>query len=129
MNMSIARAGRPSTRTLAVIGAAATTVALLAGCASGNTAGSASSDGPSAEQTAASSEVQVIDQTNLLLVSAQETLEARGLVVQVADASGQGRTIDDPTQWVVVTQDPKSGSAEKGDEVTLTVRMTTDPIG
>jgi hypothetical protein len=73
--------------------------------------------------------VQVIDQTNLLLVSAQETLEARGLVVQVADASGQGRTIDDPTQWVVVTQDPKSGSAEKGDEVTLTVRMTTDPIG
>lgn len=129
MNMSIARAGRPSTRTLAVIGAAATTVALLAGCASGNTAGSASSDEPSAEQTAASTEVQVIDQTNLLLVSAQETLEARGLVVQVADASGQGRTIDDPSQWVVVTQDPKSGSAEKGDEVTLTVRMTTDPIG
>ncbi|GIG37605.1 PASTA domain-containing protein [Cellulomonas pakistanensis] len=128
MNMSIARAGRRTTRTLSVAAAAVATVSLLAACASaeGTSAGSASDDTTTA---AAAEDVQVIDQTNLLLQTAQETLEARGLEVQVADASGQGRAIDDPTQWVVVTQDPISGSVEKGTEVTLTVRMTTDPVG
>lgn len=128
MNTSIAR--RRTTRTLSVAAAAVATVSLLAACASaegGTSAGSASDD----TTTAASEtkEVQVIDQTNLLLATAQETLEARGLEVQVADASGQGRPIDDPTQWVVVTQDPTSGAVEQGTEVTLTVRMTTDPVG
>lgn len=128
MNMSIAR--RRTTRTLSVAAAAVATVSLLAACASaegGTSAGSASDDTTTASSETA--EVQVIDQTNLLLATAQETLEARGLEVQVADASGQGRAIDDPTQWVVVTQDPTSGSVEQGTEVTLTVRMTTDPVG
>lgn len=126
MNMSIAR--RRTTRTLGVAAAAVATVSLLAACASaeGTSAGSASDDTTTA---AAAEDVQVIDQTNLLLQTAQETLEARGLEVQVADASGQGRAIEDPTQWVVVTQDPTSGSVEAGTEVTLTVRMTTDPVG
>ncbi|TKR22652.1 hypothetical protein FA014_15295 [Cellulomonas hominis] len=130
MNTSIARAGRRTTRTLSVAAAAVATVSLLAACASaegGTSAGSASDDTTTA--SAEAKEVQVIDQTNLLLTTAQETLEARGLEVQVADASGQGRAIDDPTQWVVVTQDPTSGSVEAGTEVTLTVRMTTDPVG
>ena len=130
MNMSIARAGRRPTRTLSVAAAAVATVSLLAACASseGSTsAGSASDDTTTA--SAEATEVQVIDQTNLLRATAQETLEARGLEVQAADASGQGRPIDDPTQWVVVTQDPTSGSVERGTEVTLTVRMTTDPVG
>jgi maltose-binding protein MalE len=130
MNTSIARAGRRTTRTLSVAAAAVATVSLLAACASaegGTSAGSASDDTTTA--SAEAKEVQVIDQTNLLLATAQETLEARGLEVQVADASGQGRAIDDPTQWVVVTQDPTSGSVERGTEVTLTVRMTTDPVG
>ncbi|WP_158371879.1 PASTA domain-containing protein [Cellulosimicrobium cellulans] len=130
MNTSIARAGRRTTRTLSVAAAAVATVSLLAACASaegGTSAGSASDDTTTA--SAEAKEVQVIDQTNLLLTTAQETLEARGLEVQVADASGQGRAIDDPTQWVVVTQDPTSGSVEQGTEVTLTVRMTTDPVG
>ncbi|WP_168217049.1 PASTA domain-containing protein [Cellulomonas sp. Y8] len=129
MNMSIARAGRRTTRTLSVAAAAVATVSLLAACASGEgstSAGSASDDTTSAAET---KDVQVIDQTNLLLATAQETLEARGLEVQAADASGQGRPIDDPTQWVVVTQDPTSGTVEAGTEVTLTVRMTTDPVG
>jgi hypothetical protein len=126
MNMSIARAGRPATRILGVAAAAATTVALLAGCASSTDAGSGSS--ASASVSAEPADVVVLDQTNLLLVTAQETLEARGLVVLVADASGQGRTIDDPTQWVVVTQDPISGTVEQGTEVTITARMTTDPV-
>lgn len=128
MNMSIAR--RRTTRTLGVAAAAVATVSLLAACASaegGTSAGSASDDTTTASSE--TTEVQVIDQTNLLLATAQETLEARGLEVQVADASGQGRAIDDPTQWVVVTQDPTSGSVEQGTEVTLTVRMTTDPVG
>jgi hypothetical protein len=126
MNMSIARAGRPATRILGVAAAAVTTVALLAGCASSTDAGSGSS--ASASVSAEPADVVVLDQTNLLLVTAQETLEARGLVVLVADASGQGRTIDDPTQWVVVTQDPISGTVEQGTEVTITARMTTDPV-
>jgi len=131
MNMSIARAGRRTTRTLSVTAAAVATVALLAACASGSggtTAGSASDDTTTTAAGSGSEDVQVIDQTNLLLQTAQETLEARGLEVLVADASGQGRAIDDPTQWVVVTQDPISGSVERGTEVTLTVRMATDPI-
>lgn len=126
MNMSIARAGRPATRILGVAAAAVTTVALLAGCASSTDAGSGSA--ASASVSAEPADVVVLDQTNLLLVTAQETLEARGLVVLVADASGQGRTIDDPTQWVVVTQDPISGTVAQGTEVTITARMTTDPV-
>ncbi|HEY0188988.1 MAG TPA: hypothetical protein VGC67_15955 [Cellulomonas sp.] len=132
MNMSIARAGRPSTRILSVAAAAVTTVVLLAGCSSGSdstTDSSESAASTSAASTGDAQDVQVIDQTNLLLTTAQETLEARGLVVQVADASGQGRTIDDPTEWVVVTQDPISGTVPAGTEVTITARMTTDPIG
>ncbi len=131
MNMSIARAGRPATRTLSVAAAAVATVALLAACSGGSDdASSAASDESSASESATTSdEVQVIDQTNLLLQTAQETLEARGLVVQVADASGQGRAIEDPTQWVVVTQEPLNGTVESGSDVTLTVRMTTDPVG
>lgn len=129
MNMSIARAGRSSTRTLGVAAAAVATVALLAACSGssddGETTDAASESAASTEVTG---EVQVIDQTNLLLATAQETLEARGLEVEVADALGQGRAIDDPTAWVVVTQDPTSGTLEAGDTVTLTVRMTTDPI-
>lgn len=134
MNMSIARVGRRPARTIAVAAAAVATAALLASCASGSN-GDASSTTPggsssaSASSTAgASGDVQVIDQTNLLLVTAQETLEARGLEVLVADASGQGREIEDPTQWVVVTQDPQTGTVEAGTEVTITARMTTDPI-
>ncbi|MFF1528896.1 hypothetical protein [Cellulomonas sp. NPDC058312] len=132
MNMSTARVGRPVTRTLSVAAAAVATVALLAACASGTTAGSSSPSGSlSASDEASASvaaQVTVIDQTNLLLATAQETLEARDLEVLVADASGQGRTIDDPTQWVVVTQEPLAGQVDRGTEVTLTVRMTTDPI-
>ncbi|WP_454048891.1 PASTA domain-containing protein [Cellulomonas sp. Marseille-Q8402] len=131
MNMSIARAGRRPTRTLSVAAAVVATAALLAACSGGSDdTSSTPTDGGSASSTAssASEDVQVIDQTNLLLVTAQETLEARGLEVLVADASGQGRAIDDPTQWVVVTQDPQNGTVEAGSEVTLTVRMSTDPI-
>jgi hypothetical protein len=132
MNMSIARAGRRSTRSLGLVAAAVATAALLAACSGGadddaSSAPSSSESATGSSTSGASGDVQVIDQTNLLLVTAQETLEARGLEVLVADASGQGREIEDPTQWVVVTQDPQSGTVEAGTEVTITARMTTDP--
>lgn len=131
MNMSTARAGRSTSRTLGVAAAAVATVALLAACSSSSDDASTPDGTASAESTTAevSGEVTVIDQTNLLLTTAQQTLEARGLVVEVTDATGQDRAIDDPTAWVVVTQDPVSGTVEAGSTVTLTARMTTDPVG
>ncbi|HEY0216565.1 MAG TPA: hypothetical protein VGC57_09250 [Cellulomonas sp.] len=119
MSMSFAR---PSRRAAGLAAAAVTSIVLLAGCASGTTAGST----PSATETQAA-DVQVIKMTNTLLVTAKETLEASGLVVQYADATGQGRPIDDLNDWVVVTQDPISGTVPEGSDVTLTVRMTSDP--
>ena len=71
--------------------------------------------------------VEVIDQTHLLLTTAQDTLEARGLTVETVDATGQGRTVEDPTEWIVVAQDPISGEVEAGSVVTLDVRRTDDP--
>ena len=128
MNTSILRVRRMSTRTLSTTTAAAATVAVLAACSGGSDDSSDSSPESATSGTASTGgEVVVIDQTNLLLQTAQQTLEARGLVVQVTDASGQDRDFDDPTQWVVLTQDPTSGTVDSGTEVTLTVRMTTDP--
>lgn len=131
MNMSIDRAGRPVTRTLSAVAAAVATVALLAACSGGSDDDATSAPTSSetgAQADAAGGEVVVIDQTNLLLQTAQDTLETRGLTVEVVDASGDDRAIDDPTQWVVVTQDPTSGTVDSGTTVTLTVRMTTDPV-
>lgn len=126
MTMSILRVRRTSTRARSLATAAVATVALLAACSGGSD--DTSSESATSDTASTGGEVVVIDQTNLLLQTAQQTLEARGLVVEVADASGQGRDIDDPTQWVVVTQDPTSGTVDSGTEVTLTVRMTTDPV-
>ncbi|VTR78217.1 MULTISPECIES: PASTA domain-containing protein [Cellulomonas] len=124
MNMSIARAGR-STRTLGVAAVVAT-VALLTSCSGGSDDASSS---PSASESAtqAPEEVEIFDQTGLLLETARDTLEARHLVVEVADATGQGRPIEDEMQWLVVTQDPTEGTVPEGSTVTITARMTTDP--
>lgn len=104
--------------------------ALLAGCSD---SGSDSAEETTPAATTATTEsvpdgkVEVTSQTNLLLVTAQETLEASGLTVEAVDVSGQGRAIDDPTTWVVVSQDPETGTVDAGATVTLQVRMTTDP--
>ncbi|GIG22863.1 hypothetical protein Cch01nite_35870 [Cellulomonas chitinilytica] len=121
MKLSITRAG------LVVTLAAA--AALLAGCSD---SGSGDDSSPAettadAQVTTDSGSVEVIDQTHLLLGTAQETLEARGLKVEATDATGQGRTVDDPTAWVVVSQDPTSGTVDAGSTVVLTVRKTDDP--
>ena len=102
---------------------------VLAGCsASGTDEAADESTATAVEETPESSTVTVIDQTKLRLVTAQQTFEARGLVVEVTDATGQGRTVDDPTQWVVVTQTPADGEVERGSTITLDVRRTDDPI-
>jgi PBP1b-binding outer membrane lipoprotein LpoB len=121
MTMSFARASRPTTRVLGLGVAAVTAALLLGGCASGTTAGSTPTPTPTA------TDVEVIKQTDILLVTAVETLQARGLVVEYADATGQGRAIEDLNDWVVVTQDPITGTVPEGTVVTLTARMTTDP--
>ena len=125
----------PTTRTRLVVGAATAALAataFLAGCSD-----SGAEDEPTAAETtaeattddaAASGKVEVIDQTNLLLATAQDTLEARDLTVEVVDSTGQGRTVDDPTLWVVVAQDPLTGEVDAGSVVTLDVRKTDDPV-
>ena len=123
MTMSLTR--RPA-RVLSIGATALVAVGLLGACASGNGTSDDTTSGSGASASAAA-EVTVYDQTGLLLVTAQETLEGKGLTVDVADATGQGRSIDDPTQWVVVTQDPIDGTLPAGSTVTLTARMTTDP--
>jgi hypothetical protein len=122
MKQSITRAG--------LVLALASSAALLGGCSdsdSGSDAGSTTESTADAQVTADSGSVEVIDQTHLLLATAQETLEARGLTVEATDATGQGRTIDDPTLWVVVSQDPTSGTVDAGSTVALTVKKTDDP--
>jgi len=120
MKQSITRAG--------LVLALASSAALLAGCSdSGSSDDSTSESTADAQVTTDSGSVEVIDQTHLLLATAQETLEARGLTVEATDATGQGRTIDDPTLWVVVTQDPTSGTVDAGSTVALTVKKTDDP--
>ncbi|WP_169165647.1 hypothetical protein [Cellulomonas taurus] len=123
MTMSLTR--RPA-RALSIGATALVAVGLLGACASGNGTSDDTTSGSGASASAAA-EVTVYDQTGLLLVTAQETFEGKGLTVDVADATGQGRSIDDPTQWVVVTQDPIDGTLPAGSTVTLTARMTTDP--
>lgn len=123
MTMSLTR--RPA-RALSIGATALVAVGLLGACASGNGTSDDTTSGSGASASAAV-EVTVYDQTGLLLVTAQETFEGKGLTVDVADATGQGRSIDDPTQWVVVTQDPIDGTLPAGSTVTLTARMTTDP--
>ena len=124
MSMSLTR---PVVRTVSIAATALLSVGLLGACASGNGTSDDTAAGTATTAAAEETEVTVYDQTNLLLVTATETFEARGLVVDVADATGQGRTIDDPTQWVVVDQDPISGTLPEGSTITLTARMTTDP--
>ncbi|MDC7121506.1 hypothetical protein OMK64_08145 [Cellulomonas fimi] len=124
-----------ATRTRLVVGAATAALAataFLAGCSDSGADDDATPTGTSAEVTSgadeeASGTVEVIDQTHLLLATAQDTLEARGLTVETVDSTGQGRTVDDPTLWVVVAQDPLSGEVEAGTVVTLDVRRTDDP--
>lgn len=125
----------PATRTrltLATVTAALAATAFLAGCSDSGSDDAATPSGTTDEVTSgadatASGQVEVIDQTHLLLTTAQDTLEARGLTVETVDATGQGRTVDDPTVWVVVAQDPISGEVEAGSVVTLDVKRTDDP--
>lgn len=65
--------------------------------------------------------VEVPDVTNLILSTAQDTIEAKGLTVEIVDESGAGVTVDDPTTYTVADQDPVEGTVDPGSLVTLTV--------
>lgn len=122
---------RHARRVLRGAGAAALALTLAAGlaaCSGGDSPESTADASPSATQEQESGPVTVLDQTKIRLVTAQQTFESRGLVVEVVDVTGQGRAIDDPTQWVVVTQTPTTGTLEPGETVRLEVRRTDDPV-
>lgn len=123
-------------RALQRVGSATIALALgvgLTACGAGDSepqddASPAATTGESAAAKETSGPVTVLDQTKIRLVTAQQTFESKGLVVEVVDATGQGRTIDDPTEWVVQTQTPAEGTVEPGSTITLEVRRTDDPV-
>ncbi|WP_187399620.1 PASTA domain-containing protein [Micromonospora sp. AP08] len=89
----------------------------------------ASPSGPGASTPAAGSPAAVLpDVTGERLSDGERMLRADGfLSVRAVDASGDGRTILEKGNWVVVRQDPPGGSAlPPGLTVTLTVLRPTD---
>lgn len=72
----------------------------------------------------------VPDVTGLRLSDGEAKLRLAGfLSVRVVDATGQGRTVLEPNNWVVQTQDPRPGTtATPGLVVTLGVVKPTDGL-
>ena len=64
---------------------------------------------------------EVPDVTLLILETALGNMSRAGLEVETVDASGAPVTVDDPTTYKVVAQDPAEGTLEPGQTVTLTV--------
>lgn len=107
--------------------AAAATAAVLftAGC------GNDAADEPTEETTSAAEETptetaaptEIPDVTKLILETAQGNLMRAGLEAEVVGEDGAAVDASDPTQWVVVEQDPAAGAPyEEGVTVSLTVR-------
>jgi beta-lactam-binding protein with PASTA domain len=73
----------------------------------------------------------VPDVTGLRLSDAQARLSAQGYpTVEPIDATGRGRAVLDPTNWIVESQVPAAGSrGALGAAVTLQVRKPTDAAG
>ena len=68
------------------------------------------------------------DVTGLRLADAQARLSAQGYpTVEPIDATGHGRPVLDPTNWIVQSQSPAPGT--RGVAVTLRVRKPTDAAG
>jgi len=116
---------RSTMRTVSAALAVAATL-FVAGCSSDGEESteteSAETETPAAqEEVDPNAPVEVPDVTNLILVTAQDTVEAKGLVVEVVDESGEAVTVDDPSTFTVADQDPIEGTVDPGSTVTLTV--------
>ncbi|ROS28027.1 PASTA domain-containing protein [Cellulomonas sp. PhB150] len=104
---------------------------LLAGCSDDSDSDSDAAASPSmsasaAETTAAPTEVEVISQTNLTVDAAQGTFDLLGLTTNIVDEDGKGVVIgDDGAKWLVVSQDPETGTVPVGSAVTLVVRKAS----
>lgn len=99
---------------------------VLTGCSSDSDDATSDESSPAQTETAAqevdpNAPVEVSDVTNLILETAQQTLEAQGLTVDVVDESGAAVTVEDPTTYTVSAQDPADGTVDPGSTVTLTV--------
>lgn len=115
---------RSALRTASAALAVAATL-LVAGCSSDGD--DADTSGGAATETAAAPEtvdpnapVEVPDVTHLILQTALDTIESKGLTVDVVDESGAALTVDDATTYVVESQDPADGTVDPGSAVTLT---------
>jgi len=101
---------------------------LLAGCSDDSSDSAASpstsaSSASAAETTAAPTEVEVISQTNLTVDAAQGTFDLLGLTTDIVDEDGKGVVIgEDGAKWLVVAQDPETGTVPVGSAVKLVVR-------
>lgn len=99
---------------------------LLAGCSDDSDSDSAATPSTSASAaatTAAPTEVEVISQTNLTVDAAQGTFDLLGLTTNIVDEDGKGVVIgEDGAKWLVVSQDPETGTVPVGSSVTLVVR-------
>jgi beta-lactam-binding protein with PASTA domain len=71
------------------------------------------------------------DVTGLRLADAQTRLAAQGYpAVKPVDATGRGRPVLDPTNWIVQSQSPAAGTGDaRSVAVTLRVRKPTDAAG
>ena len=107
---------RSTMRTVSAALAVAATL-LVAGCSSDD----ADSGTQAQEEVDPNAPVEVPDVTNLILMTAQDTVEAKGLVVEVVDEAGDPVTVDDPSTYTVADQDPIEGTVDPGSTVTLTV--------
>ncbi|WP_029289442.1 PASTA domain-containing protein [Cellulomonas sp. HZM] len=115
-----------------------TSTMLLAGCSNDSsddaatsgatttaTSTDASTDGTSAAATP-SGDVEVVSQTNLTLDAANGTFDLLGLKTKVVDTDGKDVTVgDDANTWLVVKQDPETGTVPAGSVVTLTVKKAS----
>lgn len=116
---------RSTLRTASVALAVAATL-LLAGCSSdgdadSDTSADAAATTAAAEDADPNAPVEVPDVTNLLLQTAQDNIEAKGLTVEIVDESGAALVVDDATAFTVAAQDPADGTVDPGSAVTLTV--------
>ncbi|MET9232706.1 PASTA domain-containing protein [Lentzea sp. NPDC003310] len=97
---------------------------LLAGCTGAPPPPGTTTTAPASSAQSGQKVPKVVD---LRLAEARESLKGRGFQVAEEDATGQGRAVLEPSNWVVVSQSPEADAeAPGGARVVLKVRKPTD---